>query len=138
MNKKIERKITEIENWFDTWSDDLDNDYYSVLFVANNTHTNATHYSITGEPVGLVNNLVDAVHILTDYIGYDTPEQLSEVVLKLLKLKRNMISNGLSLELCQPQLDSICDSIYAQWLKHQQELDDDTDIETDMSETDAK
>ena len=138
MNKKLERKITEIENWLDNWSDDLDNDCYSVLFVANNTHTNATHFSITGEPVGLVNNLVDAVHILTEYIGYNTPEQLSEVVLKLLKIKRNMLSNGLSLELCQPQIDSICDSIYAQWLKHQQELDDDIDIESGISETAAK
>lgn len=138
MNKKLERKITEIENWFDNWSDDLDKDYYSVLFVANNTHTNVTHFSITGEPVGLVNNLVDAVHILTEYIGYDTPEQLSEIVLKLLKIKRNMLSNGLSLELCQPQIDSICDSIYAQWSKHQQELDDDMDIEIDISETAAK
>ena len=78
-------------------------------------------------------------------MGYENPEQLSEIVLKLLKIKRNIMCNGLSPKLCEPQIEAICEDICEQWLKHMNEFgengidldiddEDDDDIDGDYGD----
>ena len=113
MSKKFDKKLKEIEDWLDYYSDDLDEDGYSVVFHASKFRPDTAEewYSYTGFPVGLVDSLATLSLMIGDYVGYENVSQFLNELTKYASIKENVWSGKTNPTLIQPQHDAICKAI---------------------------
>lgn len=113
MSKKFDKKLKEIEDWLDHYSDDLDEDGYSVVFHATKLRPDTAEewYSYTGFPVGLVDSLATLSLMIGDYIGYENVTQFLNELTKYASIKENVWSGKTNPTLIQPQHDAVCKAI---------------------------
>ena len=113
MSKKFDKKLKEIEDWLDYYSDDLDEDGYSVVFHATKIRPDTAEewYSYTGFPVGLVDSLATLSLMIGDYIGYENVSQFLNELTKYASIKENVWSGNTDPAIVQPQHDAVCKAI---------------------------
>lgn len=113
MSKKFDKKLREIEDWLDHYSDDLDEAGYSVIFNATKRTDNDMNdwYSFTGFPVGLVDAMATMCAMIQDYIGYDNLSNFMDTLTKYASLRENVGTGKTAPEIAQPQHKALCDSI---------------------------
>ena len=113
MSKKFDKKLTEIENWLDDMSDDLDDAGYSVVFHATRRQLDNAEewYSFTGFPVGLVDSIATLCIMAKDYIGYENMTEFMNTLSKYAAIKENVLNGNIAPELVQTQHEQLCDEI---------------------------
>ena len=123
MSKKFDKKLTEIEDWLDDFSDALDDAGYSVIFHATKLRENDAKewYSFTGFPVGLVDSLVMTIYMIGEYIGYENLPAFMETLTKYASIKHNVNVNHVADEIAMPQHEAICRSIMETYYNNMQE-----------------
>jgi hypothetical protein len=129
MSKKFDKKLTEIEDWLDDFTDALEDEGYSVVFQALKTQGNSAQewYSFGGDPIGIMNALAELMMQVKDYIGYDSAAEFSNVLVKMMSIKDNVQSGRTAPELVQSETNKICEDIMTHYLNDWRtglELDD--------------
>lgn len=133
MGKKFDKKLTEIEDWLDDFSDALEDDGYSVVFQALKTQGNSAQewYSFGGDPIAIMNALAELMMQIKDYIGYENASEFSNVLVKMMSLKDNVQSGRTASELVQPETHKICEDIMTHYLA---DWKNDIDIDDELKE----
>ena len=133
MSKKFDKKLAEIEDWLDDFSDALEDDGYSVVFQALKIQGNSAQewYSFGGDPIAIMNALAELMIQIKDYIGYENASEFSNVLVKMMSIKDNVQSGRTASELVQPETTKICEDIMTHYLA---DWKNDIDIDDELKE----
>lgn len=133
MSKKFDKKLTEIEDWLDDFSDALEDDGYSVVFQALKTRGNSAQewYSFGGDPIAIMNALAELMMQIKDYIGYENASEFSNVLVKMMSIKDNVQNGRTASELVQSESNKICEDIMTHYLA---DWKNDIDIDDELKE----
>ena len=113
MSKKFDKKLTEIEDWLDDFSDALDDEGYSVVFQATKRTEDDVNewYSYTDFPIGMTDDIATLCIRAKEQIGYESLAEFMEMLTKYASMKDNVLSGRTSPAFVAEQHDSLCEGI---------------------------
>ena len=113
MSKKFDKKLTEIEDWLDDFSDALDDEGYSVVFQATKRTDDDVNewYSYTDFPIGMTDDIATLCIKAKEQIGYESMTEFMEMLTKYVAMKDNVLSGRTSPAFVAEQHDSLCENI---------------------------